>query len=183
MPLSDTALRNLWNRLDQLRSIIAQAEKNLAAAETAGRTKAETRTIRAEITRLKKERDKINARLAADAQESRGQEPPGGTTPTTTTRTINVPATGGSMSSLAEDRAALQSTVENARQAAEKLAGVIADLERAVQGTAVAEGFDNHDLAQAVAQIRDAKDKADDLAGQVRQGTEGVEKFVARMSG
>lgn len=106
--LSDQQLANLYSKLEQLNIQIGAAEQNLARAEAAGHTKAETRTIRAEIARLRKARQGVHDRLAADAKERREAEPP----ESKSRNTSQSGSTGGSGMSLQDVRAEIAAAVE-----------------------------------------------------------------------
>lgn len=112
--LSDQQLANLYSKLEQLNIQIGAAEQNLARAGEAGHTKAETRTIRAEIGRLNKARQGVHDRLAADAKERReAEEPPG----SKSRNTSQSGPTGGSGMSLQEVRAGIAAANEKLNEA------------------------------------------------------------------
>jgi hypothetical protein len=177
MALSERQLQNLWNRLDQLRVLIAAAEQNLANALAAGHTQKETRTIRAEITRLTKERQKINDRLAADAAESR-EDPPGDKTKS---KTDKKPTTGGTGMSLAENRAMLMSANDGLGTAQGQITAARSSVEDA-QGLIMNAASDIDSMTAPIGLVAQALEELETAAQAVAAAISETEEYIGRIS-
>lgn len=186
MALSDRQLANLWSKLEQNGIKLRAAEQNLQRAQEAGATNAETRTIRAEITRIQKDSKAINARLTADAKEiadEDGEDTPPTPPLKTPTAQINVRTTGGTGMGLAEDREALMQANVALGEALAAAVVAATHLEAAEQAAASAiQNYDQQDLVAATGQIAQATQDQFAVSQAIAQAQQNIDSFVQRMS-